>query len=262
MSLTTGQIQIIADTLYDAWLRQEPIQRMTQTYGDFSKEDAYEIQKIFVQKQIASGQSPAGKKIGLTSKAMRELVHIDEPDYGSIFYERCFGNGSELDTGSFIIPRVEAELLFKLKQDLPGPVVTPQDVVAATEYVAAAFEIIDNRYNIEEQEIVDSIADNAAFGACVIGDIPGKVDELDLRALGLVMEKNNKQICTGSGAAVMGDPLNAIVWLAEKMAQLGDPLRAGDLVLSGSIIAAVDVARGDCLRGYFGPLGEVSVSFR
>lgn len=262
MRFSSEQVRKISDDLYDAWLSRTPIPRMTQIYGDFSQEDAYEIQKVFIGRQIAAGQTPAGKKIGLTSKAMRDLVHINEPDYGTIFFEQCFGSDTELDSAAFIIPRVEAEILFKLKRGLDRPGVTPEDVADATEYVTAAFEIIDNRYTIQDQKIVDSIADNAAFGACIMGDVPKRVDELDLRSLGFVMEKNHKQVCTGSGAAVMGNPLNAMVWLAEKMIQLGDPLKANELVLSGSIVAAVDVAPGDHLCGRFGPLGEVNVSFR
>ncbi len=254
-------IEKIGRELYIAEQSRVPIPTMSKDYRDFTVDDAYRIQKCVVEHHLNAGNTLSGKKIGLTSKAMRELVNIDEPDYGVIFNQSYVQNEGEIKTDDYIIPRVEAELVFKLKADLDMKGVTEQDVAAATEYVTAAFEIIDNRYDIEGQTVEDSISDNAAFGAYVLGDKTLPVEEIDLRQLGFVLEKNGRQICTGSGAAVMGNPLKAMMWLSNRMYELGSPLRAGDLILSGSMIAAVSAEKGDYFRGQFGQLGDVCVHF-
>ena len=255
-----------AESLYQAFVTNTPIDRLSLKYPeDLTIEAGYAIQSRMLAMMEAAGRHPAGHKIGLTSKAMRDLVHIQEPDYGRIFYEDCFHSGAEVACDRFIYPRIEAEILFKLKESLDRPNITEEDVVRATQYFVPAFEIIDNRYRIEGQLISDSIADNAANGAYVIGDEPCYFGEhlsnAELPLQGINLEKNGRQIDTSTCAAVMGNPTTAVAWLANKMFSLGEPLKAGELVLSGSIIAAVDVQKGDYFRCDYGSLGYVSVHF-
>lgn len=264
--MTEDVINQCADELYQAFVTNRPIKRLSLRYPEeLTIEAGYEIQKRMIVRMEESGRHLAGHKIGLTSKAMRDLVHIHEPDYGRIFYEDCFLSGAEVPCDRFIYPRIEAELLFKLKEDLAGPDITEDDVVQATQYFLPAFEIIDNRYDIEGQLISDSIADNAANGAYVVADTPLYFGEQfrnrDLPLQGINLERNGRQIDTSTCAAVMGNPTRAVAWLANKMFALGEPLRAGELVLSGSIIAAVDVHKGDYFRCDYGSMGYVSVHF-
>lgn len=261
MGMDEKTIEFIGGKLFAAQQSRRPIKTMSKEYDGFSIEDAYKTQQCLIRHHLESGYTPSGKKIGLTSKAMRDLVHINEPDYGIIFHQNAVSNEGEISADQCIIPRVEAELVFKLKKDINKKNVCVQDIINATDYIVAAFEIIDNRYDIDGQTIADSIADNAAFCAYVLGDIPISPEKLDLRHLGFILEKNGRQVSTGSGAAIMGNPFNAMVWLANRMVELENPLKAGELVLSGSMIAAVDAAKGDYFRGRFGPFEDVGVHF-
>lgn len=260
------QIAYCGRALYDAFISRKPIERLSLKFPDtLTVKAAYEIQRYMLELIEKDGRHPAGHKIGLTSKAMRDLVHIDEPDYGKIYYEDCHHSNADVKCSDFIYPRIEAELLFKLRSDLNKPDITFEDVVEAVEFFVPAFEIIDNRYKIEGQLIADSIADNAANGAYVIADAPCYFESLEearkLAQYGITLEKNGRQLDTSTCAAVMGNPVEAVRWLANKMYAKHDPLLRGELVLSGSIIAAVEVAPGDYFRCDYGKLGHVAVHF-
>jgi 2-keto-4-pentenoate hydratase len=261
-----SNIEYCGKALYEAFITKKPIEKLSLKFpNELDIETAYEIQKCMLEYVEKDGRHPAGHKIGLTSKAMRELVNINEPDYGRIYFEDCYCSNSEIKCSDFIYPRIEAEILFKLKSDLNKPNITFEDVVEAVEYFVPAFEIIDNRYHIEGQLISDSIADNAANGAYVVGDKPCYIENMDyarnISYQGIILEKNGYQIDTSTCAAVMGNPINAVCWLANKMYEKNDPLLKGELVLSGSIIAAVEVKKGDYFRCDYGQFGSVDVHF-
>lgn len=203
----------------------------------------------------------SGRKVGMTSHAMREQFHIHEPDYGYIFQELKFENGSKIDITQFLDPMVEAELAFVLKEDLNRPDITAEDVLSATEYVTAALEIIDARTQHFDTTIADSIADNASFAAYVTGDTILSPLSVDLSLVGIIAEKNGNQIATSSGASVMGNPACAVAWLANKMYALGEPLKKGEFILSGSFISAVPVKPGDLIHMKYGHFGEIQILF-
>jgi 2-keto-4-pentenoate hydratase len=194
---------------------------------------------------------------------MRKVANIFEPDYGYIFNEVCYPNDVELPMSQFIEPRIECELAFMLKEDLLGKKISKEDVLNATDYIVCCIEICDFRIFREKHKrvIQDSISDNAAFGAYVLGDKPIKPDEYNLMMVPFVFEYNNKQIETSCGAAVYNDPALSVAWLAERFSELGNPLRKGEMILSGSAVASVNVKANDHLRCAFGPFGEVRCSF-
>lgn len=248
-------------SLLQALKKAEPIPTISKQWPGIDYEDAYEIQKHMLTEFQKAGYVRSGRKIGLTSKAMRDLVNINEPDYGSIFFNDYFPNGGTLRTADFIIPRVEVEFAYKLKRKLDKLDITQEDVLEATEFIVCALELIDNRADTEGPKVFDSIADNAAFAGYTLGDIPLYPDEVDMRNVGVVVYKNGRQECTSSGAAVMGDATNGIVWLANKMVALGEPLEAGEFVLAGSVVAAMPVRPGDSFAADFGRFGTVGVYF-
>jgi len=262
MALSEAVKKQLGKDLFQATRTAQAIPTISKRYPEITYEDAYSIQQYMLQEYKKAGYVRSGRKIGLTSKAMRDLVNINEPDYGSIFFNNYFLSGSELQCSNYVIPRVEVEFAYKLKHGLGKKGITKQDVLNATEFIVCALELIDNRADMTDIKIHDSIADNAAFGSYTFGDIPIYPDEVDMRSIGIVVYKNNKQESTSSGAAVMGDATNGIVWLANKMVELGEPLQAGEYVLAGSVVAAMHARPGDYFRADFGKFGEVSVQFR
>lgn len=251
----------IGEGLYSAAKTKIRKPVISHKYPDFSISEAYKVQKYMLNAYINDGYKFSGRKVGMTSDAMRAQFNINEPDYGYIFNELKYENDTLIDVSEFLDPMIEAEIAFVLKNDLDGENVTAHDVLNNTEYVVAALEIIDARTQHFDTTIEDSIADNASFGAYIIGDTILEPYEKDLSLLGIVAEKNNKQVTTSSGASVMGNPANAVAWLANKMKSLGEPLRSGEFVLSGSFISAIPVERGDVITIKYGGLGEVRAKF-
>lgn len=234
---------------------------LTERYPDISTEDAYHIQLHTLQQHIASGSTVTGKKIGLTSKAMQMLFGVYEPDFGSLLDHLAFNSGEEIPADLLIQPKVEGEIAFVLKEDLIGRHITARDVLNATDYVTAAIEVVDSRFRNWQIKLPDTVGDNASFGAYVLGNHTCKVDTIDLRLVGMVLERNGVVLNTGAGAAAMGHPANCVAWLANKMNSFKTPLKKGDVILSGALTAAVDAKPGDYFRVQFGGLGEVSISF-
>jgi len=261
--MNQNDIKIIGHDLFVASKTHEQINPPSVAHPDITYEEAYAIQKIMIQDMLADGFTLAGKKVGLTSNAMRRAAKIYEPDYGFIFRETCYTNGTELPVSQFIAPRIECELAFLLKKDLEGEHITKDKVLDATEYIVSCMEICDFRIFREKfQRVVqDSIADNAAFAAYVLGDNPLKPYDIDLALVPYIFEVNHKQVESSCGAAVYNDPALSLAWLAERFTQLGNPLKKGELILSGSAVESVAVKTGDYLRCTFGPFGEVSCSF-
>ena len=247
--------------LFQAVMDAKAIPTISKQYSQIDYADAYSIQQYMLEEYRKAGYTRAGRKIGLTSKAMQALVNINEPDYGSIFYDNYFPNGGTLHANKLVIPRIEVEFVYKLKKALKKERIGKADVLDATEFIVCALELIDNRADMDGLKVFDSIADNAAFAGYTLGDIPIDPYEVDMRNVGVVVYKNGQQESTSSGAAVMGDATNGIVWLANKMVELGEPLEAGEFVLAGSVVAAIPAKAGDHFRADFGCFGEVSVRF-
>jgi 2-oxopent-4-enoate hydratase len=254
-------IATLARELYQAEKTHTPIDALTARYPDISNEEAYQVQLAGMQLRQADGQTLVGKKIGLTSKAMQTALGVFEPDYGYITDQMMVLEGDALSLGELIAPKVEAEVAFVLKEDLPGPGVTVGRVLQATAGVMPALEIIDTRIKDWKIKIQDTIADGASIGKIIVSGRLVPVDEFDMRLMGLVLEKNGEVIATAAGAAVLGHPANAVAWLANKLSGYGIALKAGDIVMSGSLTAACPVTAGDSVRATFDRLGAVGAKF-
>lgn len=257
------EIETFGHLLADGAKTKRQVDQPSLTYPDVTYDEAYAIQEVMVRDLVARGRTISGKKVGLTSNAMRKAANIYEPDYGYIFHQDCYPNEAILQTDDFLAPRIECELAFRLKEDLVGEHITAERVLDATEYIVACLEVVDFRiFRDKAQRLVqDSISDNAAFGAYVLGDIPVEPGKVDLKMVPYIFEVNNRQCEVACGAAVYNDPALSVAWLAEKFIKLGDPLRKGEMILSGSAVASVAVQKGDHLCCRFGPFGEVRCSF-
>jgi 2-keto-4-pentenoate hydratase len=234
---------------------------LTAAIAELTAADAYAIQLAGIDARKREGRRVVGKKIGLTSQAMQRMLNVDQPDYGHILEDMIVEDGGEFPVRNLIQPKIEPEIAFILDRDLKGPGVTAVQVLAATRFVLPALEIIDSRIEGWKIKLCDTIADNASSARVVLGGTPRRVDQLDLKLIGMVLEKNGRVAQTGAGAAVLGHPANAVAWLANAIAQYGVTLQAGEVVMPGAISAAVDVAAGDLLRASFDGLGTVSVRF-
>lgn len=252
----------ISRQIWEAEKEKKPIAPLTETYPEVTVEDAYAIQKQVQVLKLESGSRIIGHKIGLTSKAMQQSLGVPEPDFGSMYDDTLLQEGSLIDSQQFLQPKVEAELAFIMKHDLKGPGVHFHDVIRATEYIVPAFEIIDSRVRNWEIKIQDTVADNASYGALVLGSRGIIAGDLDLRTIGLVLEQNGEVIDTAAGAAVLGHPAAAVAWLCNKLAQFDEGLKAGDVVLSGSFTKAYVAKPGDVYIAQFGGIGTVQVGFK
>jgi 2-oxopent-4-enoate hydratase len=260
-SMDPTLLQSLGEELYLAGKTRKVSVRLTERYPDIAVTDAYRIQQDILARHLADGRRITGKKIGLTSKAMQSMFGVYEPDFGSLLDHLAFDSGAAVPANLLIQPKVEAEIAFMLSADLSGRRVTARDVIDATAYVTAAIEIVDSRFHNWQIKLADTVADDASFGAYVLGDRSHPVGAIDLRLVGMVLERNGEVVGTGAGAAVMGHPANCVAWLANKMNELGTPLKRGDVVLSGALTAAVDARPGDRFRVQFDRLGEIAISF-
>mgnify|MGYP003596477685 FL=1 len=254
-------IAALGDSLYDALVARTPIAPLSAAHPDMTIEDAYHVQQRMIARRLEKGDRVIGKKIGVTSKAVMNMLGVHQPDFGYLLDSMVFNEGESVDMDTLIQPKAEGEIAFLLKKDLQGPGVTAADVLAATEGVMACFEIVDSRIQDWKIKIQDTVADNASCGVFVLGDQLVDIADLDLALAGMVLEKNGEIVVTGAGAATMAHPVNAMVWLANMLGSLGIALKAGDIVLSGAMGAMVPVARGDNLRMTIGGIGGCSVRF-
>lgn len=259
--LERSVITAIAAELAEADRTKTPIPRITARYPDATVDDSYAIQGVWRDQQIAAGRRLVGRKIGLTSKAMQAATGITEPDYGVMFDDTVFENGSVIDTDRFLNVRIEVELAFLLKEALEGPNVTIFDVLRATDYVVPALEILNSHIELDGRTIVDTISDNAAYGGMVIGGNPVRPDDIDLRWVAALLYKNEAIEETGVAAGVLNHPATGVAWLADKLAQHGSRLEAGELILAGSFTRPMWVERGDTVLCDYGRLGTISCRF-
>jgi 2-oxopent-4-enoate hydratase len=251
----------LADALWQAETTRQPIAPLTEQYDDLAIEDAYAIQGINVRRRIDRGASVIGRKVGLTSKPMQELLGVDEPDYGVLLDEMYVEEGDEVDLARLLQPRIEAELAFVMGRDLEGPGVTAPRALAAIAGVLPALEIVDSRVADWRIKLIDTVADNASCGLLTVGGKLTSVERVDLRLIGMALSRNGEVIDTGAGAAILGNPARCVAWLANKFAAFGATLRAGDIILPGAVHRMVPVRPGDVFRAEFADVGPVTVMF-
>lgn len=259
--LNDQTVRQAADELYRAERERKMLPPLTERYPEIGADDAYRIQLASVELKKNAGASVVGKKIGLTSKAMQKMLNVDQPDYGHIFDNMIIEEGAVFPAGELIQPKIEPEIAFIMDRDLKGPGMTAIQVLAATRFVVPALEIIDSRIEGWRIKLCDTIADNASSARVVLGVTPKRVDQIDLRLIGMTLEKNGEVVQTGTGAAVLGHPANAVAWLANAIGKFGVGLKAGEVIMPGALTAASDVASGDVFRACFDGLGAVSVRF-
>jgi 2-keto-4-pentenoate hydratase len=250
-----------AQALLQAYRTREPIEPLTSTHPGLTVADAYAIQAEQITAWQHEGRAVRGYKVGLTSTAMQHQLGVDQPDYGFLVDGMYHRSGDSLVASSFIAPRVEPEIAFVLSADLAGPGVTLADARAAVGGVVASLEIIDSRIADWRITLADTIADNASSAGVVVGGTSIPLDDIDIDGLAVALAKNGELVGEGRGAAVLGSPLNALVWLANTLGEHGVTLASGSLVLPGSVCAATAVTGGDEISADFGPLGTVTVRF-
>jgi len=259
--LSPSDIEQLAAELAEADRTHGVIPRITARYPDATVEDSYSIQGVWRDTMLASGRRLVGRKIGLTSRAMQQATGITEPDYGVMFDDTVYESGAEIPVEKFSNVRVEVELAFVLKSPLEGPDCTLDDALAAIDYAVPALEVLNSHIELEGRTIVDTIADNAAYGAMVLGDVHKRPDEIDLRWVPGVLSRNGEIEETGVAAGVLGHPATGVAWLANKFHQHGARLEAGEIILAGSFTRPVWMTRGDSLRCDYGPMGVIECRF-
>ncbi|MFT4051001.1 MAG: 2-oxo-hepta-3-ene-1,7-dioic acid hydratase [Microbacterium sp.] len=251
----------IADELAAAERTHSVIPRITARYPDATVEDSYAIQGVWRDAQVKAGRRLVGRKIGLTSKAMQQATGITEPDYGVMFDDTVWDNGAVIPFDAYSNVRIEVELAFVLSRPLQGPNCTLFDVLRATEYATPALEILNSHIELDGRTIVDTISDNAAYGGMVLGGIPLRPDQIDLRWVSALLYRNETIEETGVAAGVLNHPATGVAWLANKMHQHGDRLEAGEIILAGSFTRPMWVSRGDSVLCDYGPMGTITCRF-
>jgi 2-keto-4-pentenoate hydratase len=261
VGLTTSERQEAAELLRDAEDTQVAIPPLVQTFPHMDVVDTYEIQLLNIRRRLAAGATVYGHKVGLSSKAMQEMMGVDEPDYGHLLSDMVYSEDAPIPTSRFLLPRVEVEVGFILGEDLPGEGCTVQDVLRCTEFIAPAIELIDSRIADWKIGLFDTISDNASSCGVILGKERVKPDELDVAAIDATLDINGARVAEGTSGAVLGDPTIAVAWLANKVASFGVRLQAGHVVLPGSCTRAYDVKPGDDVVATFTGLGSVSLTF-
>ena len=254
-------IESLGDELFDALRAGRVLEPLSTRHPDMSIEHAYAVQQRLIARRLAAGETVVGKKIGVTSKAVMDMLGVYQPDFGWLLSGMVFDDGCTIERSSLIQPKAEGEIAFVLKRALRGPGIGAADVLAATECVMPCFEIVDSRIRDWKIRIQDTVADNASCGVFVLGDRAVSPRDLDLYACGMVLEKNGEVFATGAGAAALGSPLHAVAWLANTLGRLGIALEPGEVILSGALAAMAPIAAGDQFRVSIGGLGSCSVRF-
>lgn len=252
----------IAQELFDAEKGHYQIEMLTASNPDMSVEDAYAIQLENVAKKVATGEKVIGMKVGLTSKAMQNLLHVDEPDYGHLTDKMLVLEGDFCSIDELNQPKVEGELAFCLKKTLRGPGVTIADVYNATDWVVPAIEIVDSRIKDWKITLSDTIADNGSSARFILGGRMTPIGDVDMRLTGMTLEKNGELVNSGTCAEVWGNPAAAVAWLANKLSEFNIELKEGNIVLAGAVTAAIPVAKNDSVTVTFHGMGSVTAKFK
>jgi 2-keto-4-pentenoate hydratase len=245
-----ASLDSLAQRLEDAWESRRCIQPLSESEGLYSPERAYAIQRRWTDLRRARGEREIGHKIGLTSRAMQEQMGVGEPDYGSLWESRYFparAGRAELPSERFLQPRAEGELAFLIGRPLANGQVTAEQVLAATDAIAVAVEVIDSRIEGWRIKLADTIADNASYGALTLGPWSTELRASDLRTLGMLVHHNGAPVVEAIGAAALGHPAHCVAWLANRLSSLGVGLHEGEIVLSGALGRSIPVQPGDVL---------------
>lgn len=267
MTLTSAEIHSMAAALDAAERTRRQIGLFSISHPLMDMADAYAVQATWVRAKLAAGRAIAGWKIGLTSKAMQSALGIDIPDSGVLFDDMAFADGASVPESRFIQPRVEAEIAFAMKAPLEGPGIGVAEVLAATDHVMPALEILDTRILRADpatgrtRSVVDTIADNAANAGFATGGRAMRPGEVDLRWMGAIVARNGEVEETGLGAGVLDNPALSVAWLANRLAENGNRIEAGQTVLAGSFIRPIEARHGDTIHADFGPCGTVTLHF-
>ncbi|GAA1072470.1 2-keto-4-pentenoate hydratase [Tsukamurella spumae] len=259
--MTTQIISDCAAELAEAYRTRRAITPIAERFPELTIDDAYRIQQLQVQSWIDDGAAVRGHKVGLSSRAMQRQLGVDRPDFGHLLNTMFYPDGGRVPAGTFIAPRVEAEIALILGSDLSGPGITPAEALGAIAWVTPALELIDSRIADWRIGIVDTVADNASSGGVVLGSQRVPVEQVDLRGIGGTLRVGGALVDTGAGGAVLGSPVNALVWLANVMGEHGVTLRAGEVILPGSVTAAHAVGPGDVAVATFDRIGSATVRF-
>lgn len=254
-------IQQAAEQLRGAAASGKPVAPIRDLISAGGVDAAYAVQEINTRHALDSGRRLVGRKIGLTSLAVQRQLGVDQPDYGMLFSDMDVPEGIPISLDQVIQPKVEAEIAIVVGRDLPHPDLTTAEMIRAVEYVVPAIEIVDSRVANWDIRIWDTVADNASSGLFVLGAVPRKLDALDLRECGMVMEVKGEPISVGAGIACLGSPITAALWLARVMAKVGRPLLEGDVILSGALGPMAGVARGDVVEARINGVGTVRAAF-
>lgn len=259
--LPADTLEHLAARLRDAERDAAPIAPLRDELAAGGIDAAYAVQEINTRHHEARGRRLVGRKIGLTSKAVQQQLGVDAPDFGMLFADMEVSAAEPVDTRRVLQPKAEAEVAFVLERDLPAADTTPAELMAAVAYALPALEIVGSRIRDWDIRLLDTVADNASSGLYMLGTEPRRLDGLDLRLCGMVMSRRGENVSLGAGAACLGHPLHAALWLARKMAAVGRPLRAGDVVMSGALGPMVPVRPGDVIETEIGGLGRLRTVF-
>ncbi|MGG4454097.1 2-keto-4-pentenoate hydratase [Brevibacillus porteri] len=251
----------ITEQLRTAEQNRCTIEPLTTTHPTISVADAYAIQLALIEEKVAQGARIVGKKIGLTSEAMQKMFQVTTPDYGHLLDSMMHVDGDTISLDGLIQPRLEAEVGFVLNKELKGPGITFTDVIDATAYVIPVLEVVDSRIRDWQIRFEDTVADNGSSARAILGGKPTSLLELDLHHIGMIFSRNGEAFATAAGAAVMGNPIHAVVWLANELGRFDIPLKAGEVILSGALTAAVPVHAGERYMAQFAHIGSVTVTF-
>lgn len=254
-------VRKVADLLHEATLSGAAMAPVRNLIGETDLEAAYAVQEVNTHRALDAGRRLVGRKIGLTSVAVQKQLGVEQPDYGMLFADMARTEGEEISLNDVLQPKVEAEIAFVLGRDLDDDHLTVADLFRAIEFAVPAIEIVGSRIANWDIRITDTIADNASSGLYVLGSMPKRLCDFDSRHAGMVMERQGLLVSSGVGAACLGSPLNAVLWLAKVMAKVGRPLRAGDTVLSGALGPMVPVTAGDIFNVRIEGLGSVTANF-
>ncbi len=259
MQLNQAQHRAMAEALVEAEETRVWTEPLTLRHDEADIEDAYAIGQLVTEIKVGNGRIVKGHKVGLTSKAMRDATGATEPDYGTLFDNWFLDEGTKVSMSQMNRPLVEVELVFVLKEDLGGPSVNALDVIRATDFVVPAVEVVDSRYSKSGKPgVIDSISDAASCGFIMVGGNPTGLNDLDVRHVGGALYKNGEVVESGTAAAVMGNPINSVAWLARKLDEFGVTMQAGHSILSGSFIRIHPIAAGESFVADFGSLGQIS----
>lgn len=255
-------IERLGDELYAALRAQTVLAPLTDREPAITIDDAYYVSLRFLERRLADGEKVIGKKIGVTSKPVQDMLDVRQPDFGFLTDRMHYPNGAAIPVaGNLIAPRAEAEIAFRLKSDLVGPNITEADVLAATDCIMPCFEIVDSRIRDWKIRIQDTVADNASCGVFVLGEAEADPRAHDLPKLKVTVFKNGKPLSEGLGSAVQGNPLTAVAWLANTLGRYDIPFRAGDIILSGSVVPLEPVGPGDEMRCEVEGIGSATCRF-